>query len=81
MSSFLARGRDEVVVERDVVLVPELIKDSSREVKARVFEELISRDDFCFFAGLGAPYKGASFADVFLYDIVDYFGRRRQLAG
>ena len=39
MSSFLARGRDEVVVERDDVLVPELIKDSSCEVKARVFEE------------------------------------------
>lgn len=39
-------------------------------MKARVFDDEISRDDFCFFAGFGAPYNGASFADVFRYDIL-----------
>lgn len=36
-----------------------------------MFDDENSRDDFCFFAGLGAPYKGASFADVFRYDILE----------
>jgi hypothetical protein len=72
MSSFLGRGRD---VDERLGLAEELgpaeIRDCSCEVKARVLDDEISRDDFCLFAGLGAPYKGASFADVFLYDILE----------
>lgn len=71
MSSFLGRGRD---VDDRLGLAEELgpaeIRDCSCEVKASVLDEDISRDDFCLFAGLGAPYKGASFADVFLCDII-----------
>jgi hypothetical protein len=72
MSSFFGRGRDE---EGRLGLAESLgpwwISDWSCEVKARVFDEDISRDDFCFFVGLGAPYKGASFAEVFRYDILE----------
>jgi hypothetical protein len=72
MSSFFGRGRD---VDGRLGLAESLgpwwINDWSCEVKARVFDEDISRDDFCFFVGLGAPYKGASFAEVFRYDILE----------
>lgn len=72
MSSFLGRGRD---VDGRLGLVeslgPAWISDWSCEVKASVFDEDISREDFCFFVGLGAPYKGASFAEVFRCDILE----------
>lgn len=71
MSSFLGRGRD---ADERLGLAEELgpaeIRDCSCEVKASVLDDEISRPDFCLFAGLGAPYRGASFADVFLCDIV-----------
>lgn len=48
-------------------------------MKARVFDDDMSRDDFLFFAGFGAPYNGASFADVFRYDIVKKLVERMTL--
>jgi hypothetical protein len=72
MSSFFGRGRE---VDGRLGLAESLgpwwISDWSCEVKASVLDEDISRDVFCFFVGLGAPYKGASFADVFRCDILD----------
>ena len=67
MSSFL--GRDREVCRAALVLGPAEIKDDSCEVKAREFDDEISRVDD-FLAGRGAPYKGASFAEVFLYDMI-----------
>jgi hypothetical protein len=71
MSSFFGRGRDvDGRLGLADCLGPAWISDWSCEVKARVFDEDISRDDFCRFAGLWAPYKGASFVDVFRCDIL-----------